>query len=385
MWQLHIEHWSDRDHRETSTGVRRCGGAAVRRWGGPPHRRTAAPPHGIMVAAILAGLTLLGTSALAKPLRVVASTPDLGSLVREVGGDQVTVAVLAKPSEDPHFVEAKPSFVKEMNQADLYVSTGLDLEMGYQSVLLTGARNARILPGSTGYVDASVAITPMDVPLVPVDRSMGDVHPFGNPHYLVDPLLGLKVAALLRDMLATLRPEQRPYFTQRYEDFERRIDDALVGPTLARKYGAEKLATLFEYGKLMPFLEKQGEASRLGGWLGQMAPFYGTKAVDDHPIWTYFARRFGLQIIGHMEPKPGVPPTTRHLQELIEVMKATHVPLILASAYYDPRHAELVASQTGATLVRMANQVGARPGTDDYIATVDYNVNQVLSALRGRA
>jgi ABC-type Zn uptake system ZnuABC Zn-binding protein ZnuA len=193
----------------------------------------------------IAALALLGSAAHAEPLRVVASTPELGSLVREVGGDQVTVTVLAKPSEDPHFVEAKPSFVKEMNQAELYVANGLDLEIGYQSVLLTGARNARILPGNPGYIDGSVAITPMDVPLVPVDRSMGDVHPFGNPHYLLDPLMGLKVAALLRDTLAALRPENGGYFAQRYDAFKQRVDEALVGLTLAQQYGAEKLATLF--------------------------------------------------------------------------------------------------------------------------------------------
>jgi ABC-type Zn uptake system ZnuABC Zn-binding protein ZnuA len=371
MWRLHID-----------TETRRCPGAVLATIPRPrfPRRRRSGALQGC-VMLLLAG----GVAHAEQPLRVVASTPELGSLVREVGGDQVMVTVLAKPSEDPHFVEAKPSFVKEMNQADLYVCNGLELELGYQSVLLTGARNARILPGNPGYVDASVAITPMDVPLVPVNRSMGDVHPFGNPHYLVDPLLGVKVAGLLRDPLTALRPEERDYFAQRYASFKQRLDDALVGAALARKYDAEKLATLAEYGKLMPFLEKQGEADQLGGWLGQLAPYYGTKAVDDHPIWTYFARRFGIRIIGHMEPKPGVPPTTKHLQELIATMKAEQVPLILAAAYYDPRHAEFVADATGAKVARMANQVGARPGTDTYLDTVNYNVDQVVAALRARS
>jgi ABC-type Zn uptake system ZnuABC Zn-binding protein ZnuA len=218
--------------------------------------------------------------------------------------------------------------------------------------------------------------------VAPVDRSMGDVHPFGNPHYLIDPIMGLKVAALLRDTLSRLRPQQRAYFDGRYDAFRQRIGDAMVGPTLARRYDAEKLATLFEYGKLTPFLEQQGAADQLAGWLEAMTPYHGTAAVDDHPIWTYFARRFGLRIAGHLEPKPGVPPTTRHLQELIEMMKAEHVPLVLAAAYYDPRHADFVASQTGARVARMANQVGARPGTDDYVAMADYNVRQVVDALK---
>jgi ABC-type Zn uptake system ZnuABC Zn-binding protein ZnuA len=321
----------------------------------------------------------------ADPLRVVATTPDLGSLARAVGGDQVSVTVLAKPTEDPHFVEAKPSFVKALSDADLYVSNGLDLEIGYAPVLLQGARNSRVLPGAPGSVDASMAITPVDVPVVPVDRSMGDVHPFGNPHYLLDPLNGLKVAALLRDALSALRPAGQATFAANHAALKARIDTGLVGAPLARKYDAEKLATLFEYGKLTSFLDSQGDAAQLGGWLGALAAHFGTKAVDDHPIWAYFARRFGLQIVGHMEPKPGVPPTTKHLQELIGLMRADKVPIILAAAYYDPRHADFVAAATGARVARMANQVGARPGADDYVAMMAYNVNQVVAALRGAA
>jgi ABC-type Zn uptake system ZnuABC Zn-binding protein ZnuA len=333
--------------------------------------------------AVLAGV--VASAAAAEPLRVVATTPELGSLARAIGGDAVGVTVLAKPTEDPHFVEAKPSFVKELSQADLYVSNGLELEMGYAPVLLQGARNPRVRPGAPGYVDASVAITPVDVPVVTVDRSMGDVHPLGNPHYLLDPVLGLKVAALLRDAMTRLRPDQAEQFARHYDALKTRIDDAMVGPALAKRYGAEKLATLFEYGRMMPFLEQQGTAAELDGWLGEMAPYFGTKAVDDHPLWPYFTRRFGLQIVGHMEPKPGVPPTTKHLQELVELMKANQVPLILAAAYYDPRHAEVVSNATGARVARMANQAGARPGTDDYVDMVDYNVQQVVRALRGAA
>jgi ABC-type Zn uptake system ZnuABC Zn-binding protein ZnuA len=331
--------------------------------------------------SLLVALTA-ATVAHAKPLRVVATTPELGALVRAVGGDQVDITVLAKPTEDAHFIEAKPSFVKALSQADLYVANGLDMELGYAPVLLQGARNPRVLPGAPGYLDASTAITPLEVPAAPVDRSMGDVHPFGNPHYLLDPLMGLKVAAALRDTLSRLRPEARERFEQNFAGLKQRIDDALVGVPLAQRYGAEKMATLFEYGKLMPFLEEQGTAAQLGGWLGQLAPYFGTKAVDDHPIWPYFARRFGLQVVGHLEPKPGIPPTTKHLQEVVELMKADKVPLILASAYYDPRHAQVVADATGARIARMANQAGARAGTDDYVEMVNYNVAQVVAALQ---
>jgi ABC-type Zn uptake system ZnuABC Zn-binding protein ZnuA len=333
---------------------------------------------------LLVALSMLTAApAAAEPLRVVATVPELGALVRAVGGDLVSVTVLAKPTEDAHFVEAKPSYVKALSEADLYVQVGLDLEAGYAPVLLNGARNPHLLAGQPGHVDASRAIAPLDVPTGQVDRSMGDVHPAGNPHYLLDPLNGLKVAALLRDELTALRPAEGAAFAANYERFRQQLDDALVGPALASKYGGEKLARLAEYGKLLPFLQQQGDAAALGGWLGALAPYRGVKAVDDHPIWTYFAHRFGIDIVGHLEPKPGVPPTTRHLQEIVELMKADHVPLVLAASYYDPRHADFVAAQTGAQVVRMANQVGSRPGTDEYVGMIGYDVDQVVAALRG--
>lgn len=336
--------------------------------------------RGLAVAALAAA-----APAAAEPLKVVATTPDLGALVRAVGGDLVAVTVLAKPTEDPHFVEAKPSYVKAMSEADLYVQIGLDLEVGYAPVLLTGARNPAILAGQKGYLDASSVIAPLDVPSGPIDRSMGDVHPRGNPHYLLDPLMGLKVAALLRDTLTALRPADGAAFAANYGAFRQRLDDDLVGAALAKKYDAEKLAALYEHGRLQSFLAQQGDAGELGGWLGALAPYRGVRAIDDHPIWPYFARRFGIEIVGHLEPKPGVPPTTRHLQEVIDVVRADKVPLLLAAAYYDPRHADFVAGETGAKAVRMANQAGSRPGTDDYLAMVSYNVEQVAAAMREQA
>ena len=320
-----------------------------------------------------------------QPLQVCATVPELGSLVREVGGDQVAVTVFAKGTEDSHFVEAKPSFIKTLSQCNLYVQMGMELEMGWAPVLLQNARNGRVLPGTRGYLDASNAITPLDVPTGPVDRSMGDVHPAGNPHYLLDPVNGLKVARLIREKLIELRPERRPSFEQRYEAFRQRLGVALVGETLAQKYDPEKLAILYEAGKLADFLKAQGDAGQLSGWLGLLRPYYGAKVVADHNLWPYFARRFGLSVVEFLEPKPGLPPTTKHLNEVIELMRAQRIRLALANPYFDPRAAQVVAQQTGARIVKMAHQVGARPGTDDYLQMVDYNVRQLAAALRGDA
>ncbi len=343
----------------------------------------------MLVSLLMAPLGLIGGDALAqgdaRPLQVAVTVPDLGSLVWEIGGDQVAVTVFAKGTEDSHFVEAKPSFIKTLSEADLFVEMGMELEMGWAPVLQQNARNAKVLSGARGFLDASTAITPLEVPSGPVDRSMGDVHPAGNPHYLLDPINGLRVARLIRDKLIELRPERREYFDGRYANFRQRLGAALVGDALAKKYDVEKLALLYEAGKLGDFLKSQGEESLLGGWFGLMLPYRGGKVVVDHNMWPYFARRFGISVIGFLEPKPGLPPTTKHLNELIESMRTQGVKVILANPYFDPRFAQFVAERTGAQVVSMAHMVGARPGTNDYISMVDYDVRQLAGALRGRA
>jgi ABC-type Zn uptake system ZnuABC Zn-binding protein ZnuA len=343
----------------------------------------------MLVSLLVASLGLIGGNALAqgdsRPLHVAVTVPDLGSLVQEIGGDQVAVTVFAKGTEDAHFIEAKPSFIKTLSEADLFVEMGMEMEMGWAPVLQQNARNANVLPGARGFLDASTAITPLDVPSGPVDRSMGDVHPAGNPHYLLDPINGLRVARLLRDKLIELRPERREYFDGRYANFRQRLGAALVGEALAKKYDVEKLALLFEAGKLGDFLRSQGEESLLGGWFDLMMPYRGAKVVGDHNMWPYFARRFGISVIGFLEPKPGLPPTTKHLNDLIESMRGQGAKVILANPYFDPRFAQFVAERTGAQVVSIAHMVGARAGTDDYISMVDYDVRQLAGALRGRS
>ncbi len=335
---------------------------------------------------MLIGLLLSWVSALAsEPLRVIATVPELGELTRIVGGDKVQVKVLAEPTEDAHFVDPKPSFVKALNQADLYIQIGLDLETGWAPVLLENAKNPDVLPGRRGYLDTSVAISPLEIPLVPVDRSLGDVHPLGNPHYLTDPIEGLRVARLIRDKLVELRPAESATFKRRYGEFAERLANALVGSELAKRYGVEgveKLARLQERGKFRAFLERQGELELLGGWLGETSSHYGVLAVADHNMWPYFARRFGIRIVGHLEPKPGIPPSTKHLRELVAMMKADNVNLVLTSVFYDPRHARFIEENTGATLLAMAHQAGARKGTEGYLEMVDYNVRQVVQAFQ---
>jgi ABC-type Zn uptake system ZnuABC Zn-binding protein ZnuA len=334
----------------------------------------------LVLAALLLVLHDAG-AARAAALRVAATVTDLGSLTEVVGGEAVSVTVFAKGPQDAHFIEPRPSFIRALHDADLYIQIGMDLEIGWAPVLLRSARNANVLPGAPGYLDASTAIQPLEIPTGAVDRSMGDVHPYGNPHYLTDPVNGLRVARLIRDKLIELHPPGAEGFRGRYRGFEREIAASLVGEALLDRHAAETLVRRVEDGTLAAFLEERGESEGLGGWLGAMRAHAGRKAVQDHKVWPYFARRFGLSLVATLEPHPGIAPTTRHLGTVVEEIRARQIPLILSSPYFDPRHARWVAERTGAHVVPMAPQVKARKGADDYRGTIDYNVRRVLEGL----
>ena len=336
----------------------------------------------ITLVSLVSGLWLT-PFAQAQPLKVCATVPELGSLVQEVGGEQTTLTVFAKGTENPHFVVPKPSFIKALSTCDVYIQVGLDLEVGWAPPLLQNARNGAILPGSQGYIDASSAIAPLEVPSTPVDRSMGDVHPFGNPHYLLDPINGLRVARLLQDRLSALRPVSAPYFAERYADFRRRLGVALVGEALTDAYDFEKLAVLARHGRLETFLKSQGQEALLGGWLGSLRPHAGSKLVGDHNAWVYFAEFFGFDIVAYLESLPGILPTTKRMGVVIELMKTNRVKVFLEAAYYDPRYAQFVSENSGATIVPMAEQANSRPGTAHYLDMLDYNVKQLAAALAG--
>jgi ABC-type Zn uptake system ZnuABC Zn-binding protein ZnuA len=336
----------------------------------------------VLVLAVLAWLTGVAHGA-EGPLKVCATIPDLGDLAHQVGGDRVSVTVFAKGTEDPHFLEARPSFVKAASEADALVMVGMELEVGWIPPIVLNSRNEKIQTGQPGYIEVSSAITPLEAPTGTVDRSQGDVHMAGNPHFLVDPICGLQVARLLATKFGELRPQDRAFFDDNYKAFRGRVCERLVGPELAKKYDAEKLALLAERGKLESFLDGQNDRKLLSGWLGMVSGHSGVKAVADHNLWPYFARRYGVTIVGFMEPRPGVAPTTKHLQELVEQMKREDVKLIFQSPYFDARHGAFVSKETGAEVVALTHQVGGRPDTDDYISMCDYNVKQLVKAMKG--
>lgn len=330
-------------------------------------------------------LLSLAAAGSSQALRVCTTTPDLGSIVRAIGGDAVNVTVFAKGTEDAHFVIVRPSYVTALHRARLYVTNGLDLELGWAPALLRKARNPDVQAGREGYLDASAGIERLGILSGTVDRSMGDVHPRGNPHYLLDPIFGLRVAARIRDRLALLLPDSKADLAKRYDAFAKDMGRRMVGPELAELYPFDKLALLFEKGRLKTFLEKQKELDKLGGWLGALMPYRGQKVVADHDVWSYFTTRFGLVLAALLEPKPGVPPTSSHLAKVIRRVRANGTKVVLSLPYFDPKHARFVAAKTGAVVVRAAHQTGARPGTASYLDMIDYDVRSVARALRGEA
>ena len=301
-----------------------------------------------LVSILFALLAVFAPAAPAAPLRVIATTEDLASLVREVGGDRVAVEAIARGYQDPHFVEAKPSFILKLNRAELLVVVGRDLEAGWLPPLVQQSRNAKIQPGAPGYLDASAGARVLDVPTGPVTRAMGDVHPQGNPHYWLDPGNGRRIAQAIQGRLAALRPADAAHFAARYADFDGRLGAA----------------------------EKR--------WDAAMAPFRGAKVVTYHRSWSNLVDRFGLQVVGFVEPRPGVPPSPAHTFALMQEMKRAGVKALLVEPYFDSKTPASIARETGAKVVVLPPSVGGVPEAKDYIALFDHLVGLLAGALGGK-
>lgn len=298
-----------------------------------------------MVTAALAAL-LSGSADARAAVKVITSTQDLASIVSEIGGDKVAVEALARGYQDPHQVEAKPSFVIKLHGADLLVVVGRELESAWLPALVTQSRNAKLQPGNPGYLDASRTVRILDVPTGQVTRAMGDVHPQGNPHYWLDPANGRRIAKAVQGKLTELSPGDVAYFAQRYAHFDGRLTAA---------------------------------ESR---WKGILAPYKGTKVVTYHRSWSNFAEAFGLDVVGYVEPKPGIPPSPAHQLALTEEMKRQGIRIILVEPYFDVKTPNAIARNTGAKVLVLPPSVGGVKGTEDYIRLFDYNVNLLASALK---
>ena len=313
-------------------------------------------------------LLSLGTPP-AAPVKVVTSLTTYAAIAREIVGDRGTVSSIAVGDENPHYVQPKPSFVPTLARADLFVTTGLDLEL-WVPALLDKAGNSRVTEGGPGYVAAYSGIDLLDVP-TSFSRTQGDIHVYGNPHIWTDPLNAVQIARNILAGLKRVAPADAEYFTAREKDFEDRIYKALFGAELVQLLGGQTLADLDRQDKLFDFLKArqyQGAPlyNRLGGWLKQALPFRGTQVACYHKEWDYFSREFEVSCFDYIEPKPGIPPTPRHVQEIIVGMKEKHIPVLLSTNYYDRNQVQEVAQRTGAKAVIVPSNTGGAAGVTSY-------------------
>ena len=333
--------------------------------------------------AFVLGLTMLAQPAVsAAQLRVVTTTTDLKSITEAVGGGKVTVNSIARGREDPHYVQAKPSFMMLARKADLWIRVGMELEIGYEELILDGSRNRKIRIGRVGHLDASQSVLRLEVPKVKVTRDMGDVHPQGNPHYWLDPLNGRIVASTIAGRLVELSPADAETFKKNLATFQRRLDDRMFGGGLVAKLGGEKLWAMELKGTLKGYLKQNGLTDRLGGWSSKMLPLRRRKIVTYHRSWSYFANRFGLTVAAELEPKPGIPPSGPHLANVIKRMKAEAIGVILMEPAYSRKAADLVARRTGATVVVSAISVGGQKEAVDYLTLIDVAVDRLSVAFQ---
>src|ERR687888_1072463 len=279
----------------------------------------------------------------AQQIRVVATFPDLADITRQIGKEVVNVESLATGVEDPHGVPIKPSFVPKLNRADVLVLMGLDDEHSWIPGLLEVAANAKILPGQPGYIECSVGVPVLEVPSR-LDRTEGDLHPKGNPHYLLDPVYGKIAAQNIAAGLSRNFPQYQQAFEKNLKAYLTELDD------------------------------------RIARWQQMAAPLRGVKYVEYHPEWVYFANRFGLERVGSVELKPGIEPTPNHIVELVQQIKQEKPQLLLYGAQ-NPRIPQQIAAETGIKLLRLYSNGGGRPETDTYIKWIDYTVRTLLQAV----
>ncbi|MDA7624628.1 metal ABC transporter substrate-binding protein [bacterium] len=317
------------------------------------------------------------------PPCVIVSTTDLMGIVEAVAGDAVELHCFGKGNQDPHSLDILPSYVREMNDADLWIQVGNDIEASWYRDLMVNVKNPKINQGAVGFMDASEIVMPLEGTVgnvLGIGHSSG-LHPSGNPHYLLDPIEGIRAAKLVADRLCAILPEQTEKIQQNYEKFRKGLADALIGDELADRHDIIKIADLYLTDELTGFLSQQGDEIPLGGWLGQLAKHRNTPIVGDHDLWPYFSRRVGFSVVGYFEPEPGVPPATKHLRILIDQMKAESVSIIFSAPYFDERHARFVSENTGAQVLPMCHQTKARPNTEIYFDMIRHNMETLITAL----
>lgn len=329
------------------------------------------------------------TGVCAKPhLNVVTTLPDYASLAKLIGGDRVSIKSIVRGDQDAHFIRPKPSFATALRNADVLVATGLDLELWVQTVV-NNSGNGKIRSGQPGYVSASAEMKLLERPRT-LSRAEGGVHIYGNPHVTCSPIQ-MKVAARnIATGLIKNDPEGKEIYLQNLKKLHRQIDERLFGSKLVEMLGSDTLCNLAEQDKLVPFLREQKFEGRplieyLDGWMKKMLPLRGTPIVTYHKNWIYFIRLFGLEEAGTVEPKPGIPPSPKHVAKLINLMRERNIGIILAANYFDEQKIRTVAARTNAEAVIVPLYVGGAAGIDDYFELVDHWIDGLLKAAKKKS
>ena len=340
-----------------------------------------------MIASVILLFNLHGGKPPApNPVKVVTSLTTYAAIAREIVGDRGSVTSIANGDENPHYVQPKPSFVPTLSQADVFVTTGLDLEL-WVPALLDKANNPKVTEGGPGYVAAYAGIDLLDVP-TSFSRAQGDIHVFGNPHIWTDPLNAVQIARNILIGLKRVSPENADFFSGREKDFEERMYHALFGEELVKLLGAQALADLNRQGKLLDFLKsKQYQGAplidRLGGWLKEAMPFRGKPVACYHKEWDYFSREYGIPCIDYIEPKPGIPPTPGHVLEVINEMRNQHIQVLFSTNYYDRNQVLEVAQKTGAKAAIVPSNTNGAPGINTYFDLMNLWITELARAFGG--
>ncbi len=339
------------------------------------------------IPMLILALTPAPAAAQGSHLRIVTSLTTYASIAREIVGDRGTVTSIARGDENPHFVQPRPSYVLALKRADMFITTGLDLEL-WVPTLLDKASNPKVREGGPGYVTVFAGIDLLDVP-ANVSRSSGDIHLFGNPHIWTDPVNGLIIGEDILAGLKRLDPSGAAEYDRRFADFKTRVLRAYVGEDLLNLLGVDVVYDLAHQHKLWEFInaqQYQGKplAEHVGGWLKQAEAFRGKSMVCYHKEWDYFSRAFGVPCVDYIEPKPGIPPTPRHVSDVITLMRVQHIHVLFSTNYYDFNQVRSVATKTNAVPVTVPSNTEGAEGTDTYIDLISLWVNQLGAAFAER-
>src|SRR5258706_3805504 len=332
------------------------------------------------IVTLLVALATTTATAAPKKVSVVATLSVLASLTREVGGDRVTVSSLAQPTQDPHTLVAKPTFKVMAKNADLFVELGLDLDK-WGSAVTDASGNPEIQTGQKGRVIASDGIETKELPAT-LSKAWGDIHPQGNPHVWLDPVNAKQLAKNIAAGLTRVDPDGKAVYAANLKAFEQKIDDALYGNALVEEYGASKLERLSRRNELIDYIKAKNTYAKLGGWLKKAEPLRGLKIIAYHKTWIYFCDRFGIQIRGEIEEKPGIPPSQDYLASLIKKVSADGIKVLFIDTIYPSKDGQYIAGKTDAKIVSSPIDVGGAPGTDDYFALIGTLLDRTLAATK---